>query len=283
MASGERPRGYDIGMPPRPCLPGLPLRRLYPPPKRAPWGFESQSRGMPGAPPYEVYESLVREYMVQMLRRGRWGIQAGPDDQPVLEVPMDGLDPRYQRLSRRAKEDAEYLLSLKVDPYSDRRRYSDICVELMLKMGAEGENAYDLRAIAECRSHMGADSCREALDIGYRKLKAGADPAGYREICARAHYLLHDYQAAIEALQVGGAALNLSEQLILAAASAQLGDRGRATAAMTAALAIEPELNLSDLRLNTMLEVDEDIEHWLAGLELAGIPAGPNLTPGAIR
>jgi hypothetical protein len=279
VASGERPRGYDIGMPPRPCLPGLPLRRLYPPPKRAPWGFESQSRGMPGAPPYEVYESMVREYMVQMLRRGRWGILAGPSDQPELEVPMDGLDPRHQRLTHRAKEDAEYLLGLKVDPYSDRRRYSDICAELMLKMGAEGENAYDLRAMAECRSHMGADSCREALEIANRQLKAGADPAGYREICARSRYLLREYQAAIEVLQVESDTLNSNELLLLAAASAQLGDTGRAKVAVAAALAKEPGLNLSELRLHTMLEVDEDIEHWLAGLELAGIPAGPNLTP----
>ncbi len=173
---------------------------------------------MPGAPPYEVYESLVREYMVQMLRRGRWGILAGPSDQPGLEVPMDGFDPRYHRLSRRAKEDAEYLLSFKVDPYSDRRRYSDICVELMFKLGAEGENAYDLRAMAECRSHMGADSCREALEIANRQLKAGADPAGYREICARAHYLLRGYQETIEALQVNCGTLHMAEQLLLAAA-----------------------------------------------------------------
>jgi hypothetical protein len=274
---GERPRGHDLGMPPQPCLPGLPLRRLYPPPKRAPWGFDSQSRGMPGAPPYEVYESLVREYMVQMQRRGRWGILAGPDDQPELEVPMEGLDPRYQRLSRRAKQDAEYLIGLKVDPYSDRRRYSDICAELMFKLGAEGENADDLHAMAECRSHMGADSCREALDIARRQLEAGADPARYRELRARAHYLRRDYQAAIDTLQVDGGALHLAEQLLLAAASAQLGDTDRAAAATAAALASEPGLNLADLRLNTMLEVDDDIEHWLTGLELAGLPAGPDV------
>jgi hypothetical protein len=130
--------------------------------------------------------------------------------------------------------------------------------------------------MAECRSHMGADSCREALEIANRQLKAGADPAGYREICARSRYLLREYQAAIEVLQVESDTLNSNELLLLAAASAQLGDTGRAKVAVAAALAKEPGLNLSDLRLHTMLEVDDDIEHWLSGLELAGIPGGPD-------
>ncbi len=50
---------------------------------------------------------------------------------------------------------------------------------------------------------------------------------------------------------------------------------------MTAALAIEPGLNLSDLRLNTMLEVDDDIEYLMAGFDLAGIAAGTDGPPAA--
>ena len=273
VSRGERPRGFDIGMPPKPCLPGLPLRRLYTPPKPAPWGFESQSRGLPGAPPYEVYESLVREYMVQMLRRGKWGLLAGPDDQPQLEIPMDGLDDRYQRLTHRAKEDAEHLLSLQVDPFSDRRRYSDINVELMLALGDREGSEQDLRAMAECRSYMGPESCREALDIAGRQLAAGADPAGYRMIRARAHYLLHDYATAAEVIDADGGARFTAEHLLLAAARAQTGDVDGAAAAVAVALAEDLGLNLADLRLNTMIEEDEDIEHWMEGLALAGIPA----------
>ncbi len=51
----------------------LPLRERYESPSarnRPPWGKDSRSpHGIPGAPHYEIYEQLVREYMVQLTGR----------------------------------------------------------------------------------------------------------------------------------------------------------------------------------------------------------------------
>ena len=66
IAPGDR---FADHMPPKMFV-DLPLYELYEPPSasnRPPWGKDSRSpHGIPGAPPFEIYEIMVREYMVQL-------------------------------------------------------------------------------------------------------------------------------------------------------------------------------------------------------------------------
>jgi hypothetical protein len=269
VRASTRRRGFDFGgMPPAP-LPRLPLHALYPMPRRAPWKPDGRSRGHPAGPPYAVYEALVREYMVQLLRRN------DPDpfsmDEPWLEVPMDGLDPRLRSLTRRALEDARELLRpRRVSPFHTRRPYREMCIELMLQAGASGETPWLLRAMAECRAHMGPASRAEALSLAARALQAGEDAAALRRWRALAHYLGGALAEAVAAYEgVGPADLHAPDWKLLAAAHARLGETAAASAAMARVRALEPGFDLAEEALQSMLEDDGDLDYWIDGLRLA--------------
>lgn len=263
LAEAPRRTGSSLGFPPPVCLRPLPLREIYRPPKPAPWGFESQSRGLPGAPPYEVYEALVREYMVQLLRKRDVG---------KLDIPMEGIDARYAYLSNRARKDAEFFLSRRIDPFADRKPYSEICVELMFLMGAGGESEHNLRGMAECRSYMGPDSYREALSIAEDCIARFGGAAIYQRIRARAHYGLREYASAVRIIEEDATERFTEHWLLLAASHAQLGNQPEARRAAAKALESNPAFNCTDERIETPREDDEDIEHWIEGLTKAGLP-----------
>jgi hypothetical protein len=97
----------------------LPLYERYEPPtpkNRPPWGTDSRSpHGMPGAPPFDIYERMVREYMVQLSRR-----RAGEDFDSLFEeevelelsIPMEEVGEQYGYMKMAARSDAEYMLSM---------------------------------------------------------------------------------------------------------------------------------------------------------------------------
>lgn len=272
VRASPRRRGFDFGgMPPQP-LPQLPLHALYPPPRRAPWKSDGRSRGHPAGPPYAVYEALVREYIVQLLRRNDPPLSM---QEPWLEVPMDGLDPRLRSLTRHALEDARFLLqSRAVNPFDKRPRYREICVRLMHQAGQHGETPSLLRDMAECRAHMGPASRAEALSLAARALKAGEHAGALRRWSAQAHHLGGAHAEAVAAYAgVDAAELQAPDWKLLAAAHARLGDVASAAAAMARVRALEPGFSLAEDALQSMIEDDGDLDFWIEGLRQATVMA----------
>lgn len=272
VRASPRRRGFDFGGMPPPPLPPLPLHDLYPMPKRAPWKSDGRSRGHPAGPPYSVYEALVREYMVQLLRRNAHPLSM---EEPWLELPMDGLDPRLRSLTRRALEDARYLLhSRAVNPFHERRRYREICVQLMHQAGQHGETPALLRDMAECRAHMGPNSRAEALSLAARALQAGEDAGALRRWSALAHHLGGAQAQAVAAYAgVDPSELQSPDWKLLAAAHARLGQAAPAAAAMARVRALEPGFDLADEALQSMIEDDADLAFWLDSLGQAVVMA----------
>lgn len=272
VARSPRRRGYSFAGPPPTPLPSLPLHQLYPMPRLAPWAPDGKSRGHPAGPPYSVYESLVREAMVQRLRRGEIDPFATSMtvEKPWLAVPFDTTDPRLEaRLTARALDDANLLLSRRISPFAKRRPYSEICAELMVQAGTNGETPWLLRAMAECRAHMGPDSCREAITLARRAATAGEDPLALRRWQALAHYLLGDDARAAALYNPPADEPRTFEWRLLAAARARQGDTVGAAEALRQANRLHPTIDLAEERLQTMLEQDDDIEHWIGGLREA--------------
>jgi hypothetical protein len=198
-------------------------------------------------------------------------------EEPWLEVPMDGLDPRLRSLTRRALEDARHLLQVrKVSPFHTRRPYRELCIELMFQAGSGGETPSLLRAMAECRAHMGPASRAEALSLAARALEAGEDAAALRRWRALAHHLGGSHAEAVAAYAgVDPAELHAPDWKLLAAAHARLGQAAPAAAAMARVQALEPGFDLAEEALQSMLEDDGDLDFWIEGLRQAAAMAQP--------
>jgi hypothetical protein len=241
----------------------LPLREYYPPPHtRAPWGNDSQSRGMPGAPLYDSYERLVREYMVQLLRGRK------PDR---LEVAWaDALGP-YAYFTEDARRDAKRLIDLGVSPYQRpyHRTLGDWLRELRVAREQGQDPAEMNRLEGVARAHAGQ------LEEGIRLLRdnlTGADTNYYggdwwiHAELAQALYLSRRYEEALEVLSVLDKPLVEFAELVHAACLARLC---RLTEAERQANA-EKNVFVNDIRIQSELERRVDLDFFAEGLELAG-------------
>ncbi|MEO0425247.1 MAG: toll/interleukin-1 receptor domain-containing protein [Pseudomonadota bacterium] len=257
----------------------LPLYELYEPPsagKRPPWGKDSRSpHGIPGAPPFYIYEKMVREYMVQMERRRADAdadgiLLAAQDETLELSIPMSGIGEQYAYMPRAAREDASYLLSMGFLGHSGstggRLDGRWLFARAMLSF-TQGQDHPELRLHeAFGRICMGQ---LEEIDRFEAAVAENADSSvvGYFRVqLAKAKYLARDYEGALGTFassQVGAAG---EDRLVRDACLARLN---RLSAEVREENA-RSEVSVDRERMRSSLESREHLDFWAEGLALAG-------------
>lgn len=242
----------------------LPLRSFYEPPGRGPrppWGKDHRSpHGVPGAPPYDVYERLVREYMVQIMR-GR--------DPGRLEIPVIGAAERYAFMSADARRDAQRLIQLGVSPFQRpyTRSLNDWLRELAQARG-QGQDAGEMDCL-EGVALIDAGRFDEGIRLirqGLGKTAKALDRPLFLAAVARAEHLARRFESALRALgEIEGP---LPPDAVLAKA-ATLGRLGRISAAERATNE-RSDVSVDDIRIRSGLERRADLDFWAESLALAG-------------
>jgi hypothetical protein len=251
----------------------LPLYELYEPPsarRRPPWGKDARApHGVPGAPPYWIYEAMVRETMIQLARR-RGGKPPDPfsqdDEELVLSIPMQGVSERYAFLSTAARRDADALLRLGFLGYSGRGRLDGRAMfarSVQARLQGQSHGELDLHD-AFGRICMGQLEEIDRLEQAIARNETAIDLNFYRIELARAKYLAKDYSGALAVLET--IANDDEAKLVREACLARLGqlaDGQRDTNAQSA-------VRVDALRMHSAIEDRAQLDFWAEGLELAG-------------
>jgi len=243
----------------------LPLREFYEPPTRGnrpPWGKDHRSpHGVPGAPDYHVYERLVREYMVQIMR----GREPG-----YLEIPVQAVAERYAYMPKEAKRDAQTLINMGVSPY--QRPYTRSLGDWLREIEAARAQGQD-SAEMDCLEGMARANAGQ-FDEGIRLMKIGLD-AAKDNLRAREHYLVEIAKADHLARRFEVALADL-EQLTgnLSPNAGLVRDASLARLSRLSQEAIEKNrasrIRINDIRIDSPIERRQDLDFWAASLERAG-------------
>ena len=254
----------------------LPLYELYEPPSasnRPPWGKDSRSpHGVPGAPPFQIYEKMVREYMVQLSRR-RAGKEFDPyapeeEDELVLSIPMMGVGEQYQYMKAAARRDAEEMLRLGFLGHSgsgggrlDGRYMFARSVQARLRGAAHEELDLDEAFGRICMGQL--DMINQLEQVIQRNEKSTLSNF-YKVELAKAKYLAKDYDGALAVLEP--LKIKHGAKLVNDACMARLGklpDTEREANARS-------EVRIDDVRMRSSMEDRDQLDFWAEGLELAG-------------
>lgn len=242
----------------------LPLRQFYEPPKasnRPPWGKDDRSpHGMPGAPDYTVYELLVREYMVQIMR-GHVLNQ--------LEIPVIGVQERYLYMTDDAKNDAERMIQLGVSPFQGTytRNLGDWLrdIKQARRQGQDSAELDCLEGAARAKAGFfddGIKLMKQCLDMD----KQSHDYDYYLMQIAFAEYLAGRFEKAIETLEGLEEPLTKPAALIHAASLARLKRLSESDMVRNK----NSDVRVNEIRIDSDVERREDLDFWAEGLELAG-------------
>jgi len=243
----------------------LPLREFYEPPTRGnrpPWGKDDRSpHGVPGAPSYQVYERLVREYMVQIMRGRKPG---------RLEIPVQGVGESYSYMPKDARQDAETLIKMGVSPF--QRPYTRALGDWLREIGqarAQGQDPAEMDCF-EGMARVDAGFFEEGIKLLRKGLNAAKEPFGHREyyLCgiAKAEYLAKRFEAALEVLDELAEPLSQRAYLVRAASLARLGRLSNEEVEKNRT----SEIRVNDIRIDSEIERREDLDFWATGLEMAG-------------
>lgn len=242
----------------------LQLRRFYEPPNRPPWGKDSQSpHGVPGAPHYDLYEYLVREYMIQLLR-GR--------DPSNLVVPMLNLPESYSYMTHDAKKDAKKLIDLGISPY--QRLYHRNLAEWLFdieKASKQGRDPYDLKRLLG-KAYAEAGHFNRGIKLmrgGLKDDKISTKDKDYQIIqIAMAEYGAKRYELALKTLEElsGSHHMSHNAELVRAAALARLGRLNDEEKEQNR----NSKVQINEIRFYSTFEHRENLDHWAEGLEMAG-------------
>ncbi len=266
ISLGDKFAEYD---PPK-LFTDLPLYERYEPPtsgNRPPWGKNSRSpHGVPGAPPFEVYQQLVRECMVQLKRQGD-----NPFEQKEIElsIPMIGIDERYDYMKKAAREDAQYMNSMGLSPYAGTAKLN--IRDLFAKMMQAHFHKQEITHEMDCHEAF-ARICMGDLDEGIDKMEKAIeqDPDSphlklYIIELARAKYSAKDFKGALSILETMDIKFE-AEKLIQAAALARLGELSDAEKERNR----KSDVSVNRIRMLSLMEDREQLDYWAEGLELAG-------------
>jgi len=256
----------------------LPLYELYEPPgtrRRPPWGKDARApHGMPGAPPFDIYEKLVREYMVQLSRR-----RADKTPDPLsldeeehdlrLSIPMQGVAKKYDYMSRAARSDADDLLRMGFLGHTGNSARLDGRYMFARSMQAQlqGRRNWEVDVWDPLgRIWMGQLGEIHRLE---QAIAAAPSPSSihvlvFKVELARAKYLTKDYAGALEvleALDIEGEA-RLVQQCCLARL-------GRLTDAERTANR-NSDVRVTHIRMHSPLEDRDQLDFWAEGLKMAG-------------
>jgi hypothetical protein len=248
----------------------LPLYERYEPPtrnNRPPWGKDSRSpHGIPGAPPYEIYQQLVREYMVQILR-GKYNIFEL--DKLELSIPMLGVDERYNYIKRDARMDASSLNNLGYSPYSGTAKLNGR--DMFAKAMKAYRNRSEITEETDFHEAFGK-ICMGNLDEGIKKMEMAIEENPgisnlkfYKIELARAKLISKDFAGAIKELDTIEIEYE-PEILVRAAALARLGKLSEKEKQKNRSSGI----SLNKIRMWSLLENRKQLDYWIESLELAG-------------
>lgn len=251
----------------------LPLYEFYEPPSagnRPPWGKDSRSpHGIPGAPPYRVYEKMVREYMVQ-LSRCRAGKEYDPfsqeDDELVLSIPMSGVGEQYQYMKTAARRDAEELLRLGFLGHSGSGRLDGrymFARSVQARLRGETHEELDLHD-AFGRICMGQLEEIDRLEQAIQRNSTSSLLNFYKIELARAKYLAKDYHGALAVLEP--LEIQYEAKLVQDACLARLGKLPDEEREMNA----RSEVRVDAVRMRSSMEDRNQLDFWAEGLEMAG-------------
>jgi hypothetical protein len=243
----------------------LPLREFYEPPTRGnrpPWGKDDRSpHGIPGAPDYHVYERLVREYMVQIMR----GREPG-----YLEIPIQSVAEKYSYMPDEAKLDAQKLINMGVSPYQRpyTRSLGDWLREIKIAR-AQGQDPAEMECL-EGAARANAGQFDEGVRLMRNGLDAGGDNLHHREHyiyeIAKAEHLTNRFEESLEVIKQLAGQLPQNASLVQAASLARLGRLSKE--------AIEKnrtsKIRINDIRIESEIERREDLDYWAASLKMAG-------------
>ena len=265
--------GDDLGVNPPKSFVDLPLRKYYEPPghaPRAPWRFDARTpRGYPGGPSYEVYQELVREYMVQMKKLG------GPprlfledDEQYKLKLQIPNLPEKYAFINERAYADAARLLREGISPTPWRPSFSEIWRDAEAAQ-AEGDSPTIQRRFGLVEFWEGNWS--RALEHFERAVQM-EDPPDSANVAylAASYYQSKDYRKAVELLEPFADTNNYLVSKVLAMSLAKLGRKDVAALHREIILGIEPGFTTLKERTETWFVNNDDLDHWIEGLLEAG-------------
>jgi len=257
----------------------LPLYELYEPPgsrRRPPWGKDARApHGIPGAPPFDIYEKLVREYMVQLSRR-----RAGKDSDPFpldgeepelqLSIPMQGVAKKYEYMQRAARSDADHLLRMGFLGHtgnSPGRLDGRYMFARSIQAQLHGRRDWEVDVWDPLgRIWMGQLGEIHRLE---QAIAAAPSPSSihvlvFKVELARAKFLTKDYAGALdvlEALDIEGEA-RLVQQCCLARL-------GRLTDAERTANR-NSDVRVTHIRMHSPLEDRDQLDFWVEGLRMAG-------------
>lgn len=267
-ASSTLKPGMSFGRSEPRCFRLLLLRELHEPPtrrNRPPWGKDSRSpRGVPGAPPYDFYEDLVRECMVQVKRTGQSILLA-----PQIDLQITNLQRQYVYIPRDANRHARQLLSQGISPFSFRPGFLERREDVLRALQGKGDDPelYYYLALALVdggRPEEAVPALEQAIRL------AEPPPEHFHALLARAHYDQHNYEQALAITQQARNSHSGRLLLVHAATLAQLGRTAEAQAAIRNLLCANPVFSLLAERSQSSYEHDPTLEHWIEGLQKAG-------------
>jgi hypothetical protein len=243
----------------------LPLREFYEPPTRGnrpPWGKDDRSpHGIPGAPNYHVYERLVREYMVKILRGSKPG---------YLEIPIASVSKQYSYMPDEARQDAQKLINLGVSPF--QRPYTRALGDWLREIEqarAQGQDPAEMDCL-EGAALANAGQFDKGIGLMKKGLTAGGESMHDRKYyiykIARAEHLAHRFEASLQFLELHAENLSPSALLVRSASLARLGRLSDKE--------IEENGNsntrINAIRIKSEIERRKDLDFWAASLQMAG-------------
>jgi len=244
----------------------LPLREFYEPPGAAPsppWKKDHRSPlGHPGGPPYDLYEDLVREYMIQIKR----GYPPG-----MLKVEMERLAVDYAYIAKKADADARKLINLDLSPFSGKRVPS-------LGLMARDVNQAELQG--NDNPELFARTGFIVLHLGDYKIAARElttalenypeKPSNWVANLAQAYWGSGDPQIGLDAIEKYQPEPMSPLLRVQAVCLGAVGRFAEAQQVVAQAMREDPDYSLADERLNTYYENDNELERWLTALTNAG-------------
>jgi hypothetical protein len=253
----------------------LPLYELYEPPragKRPPWGKNSRSpHGIPGAPPFDIYELMVREYMVQ-LRRRRAGKSPTPfsqeGDELELSIPMQRVGKQYDYMKRAARSDAEYMLSLGFLGHtgnSGGRLDGGYLFVRSVQARLQGKTHWELDLHdAFGRICMGQLEEIDRFEQAIERCPTSEDLTFYKIELAKAKYLARNYEDALVVLEP--LEIRYEAKLVRDACLARLGRLADSERDANR----QSDVRIDRIRMCSSMEDRDQLDFWAEALQLAG-------------
>jgi hypothetical protein len=243
----------------------LPLREFYEPPTRGnrpPWGKDDRSpHGIPGAPDYHVYERLVREYMVQILR----GSEPG-----YLEIPIQSVAEQYSYMPDEARQDAQKLINMGISPF--QRPYTRALGDWLREIDqarAQGQDPAEMDCL-EGAAYANAGQFDKGIRLMKKGLAAGNDnlrgQTHYIEQIARAEHLAHRFEASLKFLEQFADNLSPKALLVRTASLARLGRLSNKETNKNRT----SRIRINAIRIDSEIERRQDLDFWVESLQMAG-------------